>query len=57
MMITHVVMMVVEEKTWSYVEQTLGDDFIPLDIETYGCLHSCFDSIFIACAKTIIAHH
>jgi hypothetical protein len=36
-------MMVVQENTESYVERTLGDDFIPLAIETYGCFHSHFD--------------
>jgi hypothetical protein len=35
MTIAHVVTMVVQEKTWSYVEQTLGDNFIPFVTETY----------------------
>ncbi len=55
--ITHVAMMVVEEKTRSYAERAQGDDFIPLDIETYECFHSYFDSFFIVCAQTIIARH
>jgi len=42
--------MIVQEKTWSYVEQAPGDDFIPFAIDTYGCLHFCFDSSLIACA-------
>jgi hypothetical protein len=42
--------MVAQEKTQSYVKQTLGDDFIPFAIETYGCFHFHFDSFFIACA-------
>jgi hypothetical protein len=50
MMTTHVAMMVTQEKTQSYVKQTLGDDFIPLAIETYGCFHSCFDSFLTTCA-------
>jgi hypothetical protein len=50
MMTTHVTTMATQEKTRSYAEQTLGDDFIPLDIEMYGYLHSHFDSFFIACA-------
>jgi len=50
MMITHAMMMVVQEKTRSYVKQTLGDDFIPFAIEMYGYLHFCFDSIFIVCS-------
>jgi hypothetical protein len=46
--ITHVTTMVTQEKTQSYVERTLGDDFIPFAIETYGCFHFHFDSFFIA---------
>jgi len=49
-MITHVITMAAQEKTRSYAEQTLGDDFIFFVIETYGCFHSHFDSFFIACA-------
>jgi hypothetical protein len=30
MMTTHVAMMAAQEKTTSYVKQTLGNDFIPL---------------------------
>jgi hypothetical protein len=47
---THATMMAVQKKTRSYVKQTLGDDFIPLAIETYGCLHSHFDSFLTVCA-------
>jgi hypothetical protein len=46
----HVVMMVAQENTRSYVERALGNDFIPLSIETYGCLHSHHDSFFTTCA-------
>jgi hypothetical protein len=49
--------MVIQEKTQSYVEQTPNIDFILLVIETYGCFHSHFDSLLIACAQTIIACH
>jgi hypothetical protein len=49
--------MVVQEKTWSYVEQTLNDDFILLAIEMYGCFHSYFDSLLTTCAQTIIVCH
>jgi len=56
-MITHVVMMVAKEKIRSYVKRTLDNDFIPFDIETYECLHYCFDSFFIAFAQTITARH
>jgi hypothetical protein len=50
MMITHVVMMAIREKPRSYNERALGDDFIPLIIETHECFHFRFDSFFIACA-------
>jgi hypothetical protein len=45
-MTTHITMMVVQKKTWLYVEQTLKNDFILLAIETYGCFHFCFNSFF-----------
>jgi len=57
MMTTHVVMMVVHEKTRSYTEQAPSNDFIPLAIETYGCFHFHFYSYLIVCAHTIMAHH
>ncbi len=47
---THAMMIVVQEKTWSYTEWAPSDDFIPLAIETYGCLHFRFDSFLITCA-------
>jgi hypothetical protein len=47
-MTSHVAMMVVQEKTIN--ELTLGDDFIPVAIETNGCLHSHFDSFLTTCA-------
>jgi hypothetical protein len=56
-MTTHVMMMVVQEKTRSYVEQTQGNDFIPFSIETYGCLHSRFDSFLTTCVNTTNPHH
>jgi hypothetical protein len=43
-------MMVVQEKTRSYVERALGYDFIPFVIKMYGCFHFRFDSLLIACA-------
>jgi len=53
----HETTMTIWEKTQSYTEQTLGDDFIPLVIEMYGCFHSRFDSFMVVCAQTIIMHH
>ncbi len=47
-MITHVAMMAIQEKTRSHVKRAPCDDFIPLAIETYGCLHFCFDLFLIA---------
>jgi hypothetical protein len=45
-------MMVVQEKTQSYVERTLGDDFVPLAIKTYRCFHFHFDSFLVVYAQT-----
>ncbi len=50
----HVAMMVVQEKTWSYAEQTLRNDFNPLAIEMYECYHYCFNSLLTNCAQTTI---
>jgi len=47
---SHVAMMAIQEKTRSYVEQTLGGDFIPFIIETYECFHFCFNSFLTTCA-------
>jgi hypothetical protein len=47
---TRVMTMVAQENTRSYIEQAPSDDFIPFVIETYGCLHSHFDSFLIDCA-------
>jgi uncharacterized membrane protein len=49
--------MATQEKTRSYVEQTLGGDFIPLIIETYECFHFCFNLFLTTCAWTTIACH
>jgi hypothetical protein len=54
---THATIMVVQEKTWSYVKWTPNDDFIPFAVETYGCCHFCFDSYLIICAQTTIVRH
>jgi hypothetical protein len=54
---THVTTMATQEKTMSYAERTLGDDFIPFAFETYGCFHFCFDSFFTVCACITITRH
>jgi hypothetical protein len=55
--ITHLAMMATKKKTRSYAKRALGDDFIPLVIETYVCFHYRFDSFLTTCAHTIIACH
>jgi hypothetical protein len=42
----HASRIVVQNKAWSYIEQTLRDDFIPLATKAHGCLHPPFDSFF-----------
>jgi hypothetical protein len=37
-------------------DHTPRDDFIRLPIETYGCLHYCFDSLLTTCVQATIAH-
>jgi hypothetical protein len=54
---THASRVVTQDKAQSYMEQTLGDDFIPLAIETHGCLHPHFDSFFTSSVHASIAHH
>ncbi len=49
---THAMAMAIQEKTRSYTEWTLDNDFIPFAIEMYGCFHSYFDSFF----TTIMCH-
>jgi hypothetical protein len=57
MMTTHATIFVVQKKTQPYAEWTLSNDSIPLAIKRYGCLHSHFDSFFIAYAQTTIMCH
>lgn len=47
----------IQEKTQLCGDHTLGNNFIPLAIKIYGCLHLCFDSFFISCVWVTIAHH
>jgi hypothetical protein len=44
-MITHVTIVVAQNKARSYIEWVLGNNFIPFAIETYDCLYLCFDFI------------
>jgi hypothetical protein len=45
------------EKTRSCKKRIPKYNFIPLAIETYGCLHSCFNSFFTTCVQATIAYH
>jgi len=57
-MITHVMKVVIQEKTRLYMECALKDDFIPLlPIETYDYFHFHFDSFLISCTHVTIACH
>jgi hypothetical protein len=57
-MIVHATIVVVQNKAQSYIKQMLIDDFIPLAIKTYCCLHPHFDSFFISYVHAnIICHH
>jgi len=53
--IAHVATIVAQEKTWSYAKHPTQDDFIPLVIEAYDCLHSHFDSFLTSYAQATIA--
>jgi hypothetical protein len=41
----------------SYTNRKLRDDFIPFAIETYGCLHPCFHSLFTSYVHVNITCH
>jgi hypothetical protein len=56
-MTMHAMTIVIQEKTRSYTKCALGDDFIPLSIDTYDCFHSCFNSFFISYVQVIVACH
>ncbi len=57
MMTTHASRVVAQDKARSYIERTPGDDFIPLAIETHGCLHPHFDSFLTSCVQASIVRH
>ncbi len=57
MMTAHVIIVATQDKAQSYTPQVPGDDFIPLAIETYDCLHPRFDSFFTSCLHANIACH
>ncbi len=57
MMTTHSAKVIAQDKARSYTKQTPGNDFIPLAIKTYNCLHLYFDSFLTSCVHANIARH
>jgi hypothetical protein len=57
MMITHATTIIVQDKARSYTKRAPINDFIPLAIQTYGCLHLHFDSFFTSCVDASLIHH
>jgi hypothetical protein len=55
-MITHAMVVAVQNKARSYIERML-DDFIPFVIETYNCLHPHFDSFLTSYVHAYIVRH
>ncbi len=53
----HATTIATQDKAWSYTKQALKDDFIPLTIKTYGCLHLRLDSFFISYIHVYITCH
>jgi hypothetical protein len=53
-MTAHATIVVIQEKTRSYMEHASRNDFIPLAIEIYGCFHSYLNLFFIYCVQAII---
>ncbi len=43
-------MITTQENIASYCDQHLEDDFIPLIVEIFGCLHYKVDNFFHQCA-------
>ncbi len=56
-MTMHVTIVTIQDKARSYTKWAPRDDFIPLAIETYGCLHPRFDSFLIICVHAYVACH
>ncbi len=48
---------VAQDKAQSYTKQVSKNDFIPFAIETYGCLHPCFDSFVTSCIHAYTIRH
>jgi hypothetical protein len=56
-MTMHAVIVTLQNKAQSYIEQVLGDDFIPLAIKTYSCFHLHFHSFLNSYVNACITHH
>jgi len=56
-MTMHAKIVATQDKVRSYTKWMLRNDFIPLAIETYGCLHFHFDSFLISCVHACIICH
>jgi hypothetical protein len=54
MTIMHASIVVAQDKARSYTKQAPRDDFIPLAIETYDCLHPRFDFFLTSCVHVTI---
>jgi hypothetical protein len=57
MMTTHVAIIVTQDKAQSYTKEMPKNDFIPLVIKTYNCLHFHFDSFLTSCVHACISYH
>lgn len=53
-MIAHATIIVIQEKTRSYMEHASRNDFIPFATDIYGCFHSCLSLFFIYCVQAIV---
>jgi len=56
-MTTQASIVATQNKAQSHIEQMSRDDFIPLALKTYSCLHPCFDSLLTSCVHTNIVRH
>jgi hypothetical protein len=54
---THATTIAAQNWAQSYIKRMPRDDFIPLAIMTYSCLHPHFDSFFTSCVHASIACH
>ncbi len=54
---THWATVATQDKEWSYTKWVLRNDFIPLAIKTYNCLHPHFGYFLSSCVHASIACH